>query len=110
MTCIFDYVPPQQSYGYAQQPNYAAPQPGYGYAPQPAPQPSGLSVAAKVFMIISTVVYGLYIIPLAWCLPMTISYSKKIKNGEPVSTGFKVCTLLFVNLIADILMLCDNNN
>lgn len=104
------YVPPQQSYGYAQQPNYAAPQPGYGYAPQPAPQPSGLSVAAKVFMIISTVVYGLYIIPLAWCLPMTISYSKKIKNGEPVSTGFKVCTLLFVNLIAGILMLCDNNN
>ena len=77
---------------------------------QPAPKASGLATAAKVLMIISTIVMGLYIIPLAWCLPMTISYSKKIKNNIPVSTGFKVCTLLFVNTIAGILMLCDKDN
>ena len=110
------YVPPQPNYAAPQQgyvppqSNYAAPQQGYGYAPQAAPKPSGLSIAAKVLMIISTVVYGFYLIPLAWCLPMTISYSNKIKYGQPVSTGFKVCTLLFVNLIAGILMLCDNDN
>ena len=91
---------PQQNYAQPQQPNYA----------QPAPQVSGLATAAKIFMIISTVVTGLYIIPLAWCLPMTISYCKKIKQGAPISTGFKVCTLLFVNTIAGILMLCDKSN
>ena len=71
---------------------------------------SGLTTAAKILMIISTVVTGFYLIPLAWCLPMTISYSKKIKNGEPVGTGFKICTLLFVNTIAGILMLCDKEH
>ena len=80
------------------------------YAAQPvAAQPSGLAIAAKILMIISTVAMGLYLIPLAWCIPMTISYCKKIKAGEPVSTGFKVCTLLFVNTISGILMLCDKN-
>ena len=68
---------------------------------------STLKTIAKVFMIISTVILGFYIIPLAWCLPMTITYCNKIKNGEPVSTGFKICALLFVNTLAGILMLCD---
>lgn len=96
---------PQQ--GYAQQ-GYYAPQ-GYaqqGYAPA---QPSGLTVAAKILMIISTVAMGLYLIPLAWCLPMTLNFCKKIKEGQPVTMGFKICTLLFVNTIAGILMLCDKN-
>lgn len=73
-------------------------------------KPSGLQTAAKVLMIITTVLYGLYIIPLAWCIPMTVSYCKKIKKGLPVGTGFKVCTLLFVNTIAGVLMFCDNTN
>ncbi len=70
----------------------------------------GLKTAAKVLMIVGTVFTSLYgfFIPLAWCLPMTLSYFKKVKNGEPVSTGFKVCSLLFVNTVAGILMLCDN--
>ncbi len=70
---------------------------------------STLSTIAKVFMILGTVIMGFYLIPLAWCIPMTISYCKKIKNGEPISTAFKVCSLLFVSLIGGILMLCDNN-
>lgn len=72
-------------------------------------QNSGLKMAAKIFMIISTVVLGFYLIPLAWCIPMTISYFKKVQNNEPVSTGFKVCSLLFVNTVAGILMLCDKD-
>lgn len=70
-----------------------------------------LRLIAKVFMIIGTVVMGigLFLIPLAWCLPMTIAYSNKIKNNEPVSIGFKVCVLIFVNVIAGVLMLCDND-
>ena len=43
---------------------------------------------------------------LAWCIPMTIHFARKLKNGESVGTAFKVCTLLFVNIIAGILMFC----
>lgn len=74
-----------------------------------APPVSGLATAAKILMIISTVITGFYLLPLAWCLPMTISYCNKLKTGQPVTTGFKVCTVLFVNTIAGILMLCDKN-
>lgn len=70
---------------------------------------SGTVTAIKVFMILSTIFYGLYIIPLAWCIPMTVVYFKKVKNNQPIGTGFKVCTLLFVNLIAGILMLTDKD-
>lgn len=74
-----------------------------------ASKPNGLKTGAKILMIICTIIQGLYIIPLAWCIPMTVTYCNKIKNGKPVSTGFKVCSLLFVSLIAGILMLCDND-
>ena len=77
------------------------------------PKPiSGLKKAAKALMIVGTIVTSLccYIIPLAWCLPMTLSYCKKIKNGEPISTKFKVCSLIFVSTVAGILMLCDHDD
>ena len=68
----------------------------------------GLQTIIKVFLIIACVfsVFS-FLIPLAWCLPMTINYNKKVECGERVGTGFKVCTLLFVNLVAGILMLCE---
>ena len=85
---------------------------------------SGLKTAAKVFMFIAcamccvlfliNIYLGItraldYLIPLFWQLPMTIVYFEKLKNGERVGTGFKVCSLLFVSLVAGILMLCDND-
>ena len=73
-----------------------------------APKTTGLKTAIKVFMVLGTVFMGFYLIPLAWCIPMTISYFNKVNSGKPVSTAFKVCSLLFVNTIAGILMLCDN--
>ncbi len=75
-------------------------------------KPSGLATAAKVLMIIGTIINGLtgYLIPLAWCIPMTVVYCNKLKSGEPIGTGFKVCSLLFVSLIGGILMLCDKEN
>ena len=79
---------------------------------RPVGQTSGLVTATKILMIIGTVFMAIYTlcIGLAWCIPMTISYNNKIKRGEQISTGFKVCTLLFVNMIAGILMLCDERN
>ena len=37
-------------------------------------------------------------------------YVRKMGVGEKVGTAFKVCTLLFINIIAGILMLCDNES
>lgn len=67
---------------------------------------AGLGLAAKVLMIISCVAFGWALIPLAWMIPMTVSVSNKLKSGEEISVGLKVCTLLFVNVIAGILLLC----
>lgn len=68
-----------------------------------------LKTIAKIFMILGCVFTGFAIIPLAWTLPMTIVYCDKIKRGEKVGIGFKVCSLLFVSMVAGILMLCDEN-
>lgn len=80
-------------------------------------QNSGLSKAtllgkvAFAFMIIGTVVASiLALIPLAWCLPMTLHYYSCIKEGKQPSIAFKVCSLIFVSLIAGVLMLIDEDN
>lgn len=70
----------------------------------------GLAVASKVLLILSCVVQGIFLIPLVWCLPITISICGKMKRGEPIGVGLKVCSLLFVNLIAGILLLCRQDN
>lgn len=63
-------------------------------------------------MVLGTIVMGLsfFLIPLAWCIPMTVSYFKNVNNGAPVSTGVKVCSLIFVSMVGGILMLCDKEN
>ena len=94
----YPYQPSQPSY----QPPYQTPQ----YAQKQ--EPTTLATVAFVFMIISTVLSGFFLIPLAWMLPMTLIFKKKIDGGLPVGTAFKVCTLLFVSTIAGILMLCDD--
>ena len=70
---------------------------------------SGLRKATRIFMLLDTIFWGIAIIPLAWSIPMTVSYFRKVKNHQPVGLGFKICTLLFVSEIAGILMLCDND-
>lgn len=69
----------------------------------------GLGVAAKVFLILGCVAQGWLLLPLAWCLPITISICNKMKANQPVGTGLKVCALLFVNLIGGILLLCRSD-
>ena len=69
-----------------------------------------LQMAAFILMIISTVCVGWTLIPLAWCIPMTVSYYNSIKQGRPVSMALKICTLIFVNPISGILMLVDSDS
>ena len=70
----------------------------------------GLATASKVFMILGCIAQGWLLLPLAWCLPITISVCGKMKRGEKIGTGLKICTLLFVNLIAGILLLCRSDD
>ena len=70
---------------------------------------SELKTIIKILMIIVTVCSGFAIIPLCWTIPMTVSYSRKIEKGEDVSLAFKICTLLFMNMIIGILMLVDDD-
>lgn len=82
--------------------NYAAPQ-------QPVRKDDTLVTLIKVFLILGCVAQGWLIIPLAWCLPITIKVFNKLRDNQPISTGLMVCTLLFVNIISGILLLCDDS-
>jgi hypothetical protein len=76
------------------------------YYDAPPRRDDGLVTVIKVFLILGCISFGALLIPLAWCIPMTVSIFRKLDSGEPIGTGLKVCTLLFVNLIAGILLLC----
>lgn len=72
---------------------------------------STLKTVAKIFMLIGCVLSAfLYLVPLCWTIPMTVYYWKAVKNNTPVSTAFKICSLIFVNVVAGILMLCDHSD
>lgn len=71
---------------------------------------STLKLIAKIFMILDCIAFGWALIPLCWTIPMTVHYWKACKNNQPVGIGFKVCSLLFVSLIAGVLMLIDSDN
>ncbi len=68
-----------------------------------------LAVVAKVFLILGCIAQGWLLLPLAWCLPITISICGRMKRNEPVGAGLKVCALLFVNLLGGILLLCRSD-
>lgn len=86
--------------------NFNAPKQSFSY--KNGCSPTTIQTVAKIFMIIACVISAIpFLIPLAWCVPMTVRYCKSIENGEKVSVGFKVCTLIFVSLISGILMLCE---
>ena len=68
-----------------------------------------MKLAAFILCLISTIGIGWLLIPLIWCIPMTMSVYKAYKGEKELTTGFKVCTLLFLNLIAGILLLCDQD-
>ncbi len=61
-------------------------------------------------MILACVSSDTLFLPLCWTIPMTMYYWKAIDNGEKVPTSFKISSLIFVNTIAGILMLCDTKH
>lgn len=95
----------QPAYQANYQPNY---QPAY--VAQTPKKDDTMSIVVKVFLILGCVAQGWAILPLAWCLPITITIFNRLRDNQPISTGLKICTLLFVNLIAGICLLCMNDD
>ena len=89
----------------------------------PASTSRGMSIAIKVFMVIGCVSCALgslligftiasligSLITLAWTVPMTVHVFRKLDKGEPIGLAFKICTLIFVNIIAGILLLVKDS-
>ena len=73
---------------------------------------SGLVIAVKIILVVKCILiaFSTFGFGLIRTIPMTISYFQNIKKGNPISKAFKVCTLLFVSLIAGILMFIDDEN
>ena len=96
-------------------PGYQGPPPGYQGIGMYArgPHNEGLFTAAFILMIIVIVIIcisgisslGFGLIPLAWCIPMTVHISKIKKGLAPNTIAFGVCTLLFAGVISGILLL-----
>ena len=68
-----------------------------------------IATAMTELIIVGVVILVCFCIPLAWTLPLTLTVHNKSKNHEPIGIGLKICTLLFVNVIAGILLLCAND-
>jgi len=68
-----------------------------------------LQQVAKIFMIIMTILAGFALFPLIWMVPMTVHYSRCIRNGRKAGVAFAICTLLFCSFISGILILVDEN-
>lgn len=62
-------------------------------------------LAIKIFALIGCVVSSIFIIPACWQIPMVVILLNKLNKKEPISITFKICYLLFCNLIAGILLL-----
>ena len=67
-----------------------------------------LTLIAYIFMLLTTIFSGIALIPLIWMIPMTIKTYRAYKGTEKLSTGFKICVLIFCNTISGILLLVDN--
>ena len=65
----------------------------------------GMKLAIQIFLIIGIISTAFLLIPLIWTIPM---YKKSMKylNGElDLTDGYKICILLFCNVIAGVLLL-----
>lgn len=58
-----------------------------------------INTIIKVFLIVGCVLQGWLILPLAWCIPITVSIFNSLRNKTPINTEMKVCALLFVNFV-----------
>ncbi|MDR0513737.1 MAG: DUF2510 domain-containing protein [Coriobacteriaceae bacterium] len=85
--------------------------PYYGQAARPQQgTDDSLKLIAFVFSLVSTISVGILLVPLIWMVPMTVISWGIYKGTKRNTVAFGVCTLLFVNLISGVLLLCSQKD
>ncbi len=69
-----------------------------------------LRLIAFIFCCLSLAGFCWLLIPLAWMIPMTVIAWGIYKGTRPNTVAFAVCTLIFCNLVAGILLLCSTKD
>lgn len=69
-----------------------------------------LRLIAFILNIISLVAAAIFIIPLAWMIPMCVRSWSIYKGTKPNTTAFGVCTLIFLSLFGGILLLISKKD
>ena len=69
-----------------------------------------MRMVAFVFAVLSTVVAGWLLLPLAWMVPMTVMSYGIYKGTRKNTTAFGVCSLLFLSLVSGILLLVSGED
>ena len=68
-------------------------------------QNKNFAIAIKIVLVLACIIGATYyLVPLLWCVPMTIVAWRKLDREEPLGTAFKVCTCIFVSRVAGFLM------
>lgn len=70
---------------------------------------AGRRTYIKVMAVVSTVLAGSTIIPLAWMIPMTVAFWKHADDEEALPVAFGVCWFLFFNSTEGIFMLVEHD-
>lgn len=93
-------------------PAYAQPTGGAAYYPQAVGNETDrtLRLIAFILCILSTVSTGWLIIPLIWMVPMSVICWGIYQGTKPNTVAFGVCTLIFLNLLAGILLLISKKD
>ena len=69
-----------------------------------------MEIVVKVWLILGCISQGWLLLPLLWCIPITVSVWNSLEKGMKIGTGMKICTLLLVNLIAGVCLLCMDDD
>lgn len=69
-----------------------------------------LEIIIKVFLVLGCLSLGWLLIPLIWCIPLTVIVFNRLGKKKKIGVGIKICVLLFVNLVAGICLLCMETN
>jgi len=69
-----------------------------------------LRLIAFILCLLSTVSISWLLIPLAWMIPMTVVSWGIYKGTKNNTVAFGVCTLIFLNLVAGILLLISTKD
>lgn len=80
------------------------------YTPAPDNTDNMLRLVAFIFAVLGTISVGWLIIPLAWMVPMTVHSWGIYKGTKKNTVAFGVCTLIFLNLVAGILLLVSEKD